>query len=185
MKIYFNTSGRSSEETFKNCQKIFDYIHSLGYTNTFYFKDHIETNHLYSTDLKHKRFAHDRAIFHVKSADIVIIEISKNSFSMGYIIRLAIELKKPVIALYHKTAKLALEDGIDYDNFFLREYDDYNIKDVLENSINEASSEAPIRFNILLTPKVYKFLKDQAKNEGMTKASLIRKLLLDYKKGLN
>jgi len=79
------------------------YREMIGYLKTY---GRVLTEHIGQLDvLGEKDMAdqeiHDRDVDWMRSADVVIAEVTQPSLGVGYELRLAVELEKPVLCLYH------------------------------------------------------------------------------------
>ena len=79
------------------------YREIIGYLKTY---GRVLTEHIGQLDvLGEKDMAdqeiHDRDVDWMRSADVVIAEVTQPSLGVGYELRLAVELEKPVLCLYH------------------------------------------------------------------------------------
>ncbi|MBP7740734.1 hypothetical protein KA089_00955 [Candidatus Woesebacteria bacterium] len=182
MIIFFTSSIRSLKNLKQNLDSIYNSIIELKhqYIGNYPFKVTEEEVYLDSFDKNIKLF-NDMDNF-MKDCDLMILEVSKHSASMGYMIMRVLTMKKPVIALYVKQHKPAFLVGIEDENFQLIEYAPANVKQTLKKAIKFAEYTGNIRFNMMLSPKMSLFLKESAEKEGLSKATLIRTLLENYKK---
>lgn len=126
----------------------------------------------------------------IQKADIVLIECSYVSSEIGYSISRALELKKPVIALYNMSDNLKderhihniqvglLGNGNKY--FLLRKYTSENLKKTLNISLTEARDLKNVKFNLILTSDIDAYLNTQAKLKKMSKADIVRDAISKY-----
>lgn len=181
MNIYFTASARANSETKINYQKIFESIESLGHKNIDDYKINTNPVNFYSSSDNIKSEIYKSALELIKKSDLVILEVSTHSLTMGYLIKYALDIKIPVIALYTNKNEPGFAIGIEDENFQLIEYETATVKDTIKKAIKFACEAGDIRFNLLLSPKLNIFLKEASQKEGISKATLIRKLLNKYK----
>jgi len=182
MNIYFTASARATPETKNNYQKIFDAIENLGHKNIDDYRINTNPKKFYASSDDKKSEIYKYALESIKKSNLVILEVSTHSITMGYLIKYALDIKIPVVALYTNKNEPGFAIGIEDENFQLIEYETATIKDTIKKAIKYAGDVGNIRFNMLLSPKQSIFLKEAAEKEGISKATLIRKLLNKYKK---
>lgn len=182
MIIFFTSSIRGLKQFQTNLNSIYSAISILGhkYIGNYPFKVTVEEVYFKNPN-NNVKLVNDMENF-MKECDLMILEVSKHSASMGYMIMKVLSMKKPVIALYVKENNPAFLIGIEDENFQLIEYEPTSVKDTIKKAIKYAGDVGNIRFNMLLSPKQSIFLKEAAEKEGISKATLIRKLLTKYKK---
>lgn len=117
------------------------------------------------------------AIEAVKKADIVMMEVSGHSTSMGYLISKALDFSKPVIALCKKGTKLIFLETINNPKFRLVEYDKKDIRSVLDSAIEEAKKTIDIRFNFFVSSKILTYLNWISRNRDIPRSVFLRDLI--------
>ena len=158
MTIFYTASIRGLTKYKQNYDLIYKTIKSLGnkYIGNYPFK--VTTNEVYSyNEDEILDFFHTLESF-MKKCDLMILELSTHSVSMGYMIMKQLSMKKPVIALYTKSNKPAFLAGIDDDNFQLIEYDLHNVKKLLIDAIEYAKGNNNSRFNLMLNPSLTQYI---------------------------
>ena len=88
-----------------------------------------------------------QSIESVKKADVVVMEVSGHSMSMGYLISKALEMNKPVVALHKKEHTPNFIKGINDPKLLISEYDE----DILEEIFGEINDEFDIEDENKLT----------------------------------
>lgn len=116
----------------------------------------------------------------LSQADFVILESSIPDIETGYLVCKALELNKPVIALYLKGHLPAFLPKIKDDKFSLVEYGEDNIRKKLELACEKAKQSADKRFNFFISPKLLNYLNEETKRTATTKSAFIRELILEY-----
>ena len=101
---------------------------------------------------KIKRENYIQSIDSVKKADVVVMEVSGHSMSMGYLISNALEMNKPVIALHKKEHVPVFIKGIGDPKLIISEYDKENVEQVIKEALNKANSLIDVRFNFFINP---------------------------------
>lgn len=181
MTVFFTSSIRGLKDFHSNLNAIHSAISILGhnYIGNYPFKV-TEKEVYFANPNNNIKLFKDMEKF-MKECDLMILEVSKHSSSMGYMIMRVLSMKKPVIALYVRENNPAFLIGIEDENFQLIEYETATVKDTIKKAIKFACEAGDIRFNLLLSPKLNIFLKEASQKEGISKATLIRKLLNKYK----
>jgi hypothetical protein len=113
----------------------------------------------------------------VKKADVVMMEVSGHSISMGFLVSKALDLSKPVIAFYKKGTKSIFLEGINDPKFKLMEYDEKNINSVLDLAIEEAKKTIDIRFNFFVSSKILTYLNWISQNKNLPRSVFLRELI--------
>jgi nucleoside 2-deoxyribosyltransferase len=112
MKIYFTASAIGKKLYENNYKKIYGTIEELGYKNLDDLILKINPKKFYLGDEKNRVQVYKNALNFIKQADLVILEVSVNSFSMGYVMDKTLEMGKPVILLYFEGAELFFAQGV-------------------------------------------------------------------------
>jgi glycosyltransferase involved in cell wall biosynthesis len=181
MKIFLNTSYRSDEIAKLSTKKIDSWFIKNKYTLTYNCfengvnapslndsKTEFESNSLYSTALKS-----------LQQSDIVVLEISTNSFTQGYILQKSLEMGKPVIALHQRGKYSVFVKGIKNNLLQVVEYDDYNLIQLLENALDFAIENLMSKFNFYLSSDISNYLTWISKNKKLPKSEFVRLLIRD------
>lgn len=118
----------------------------------------------------------------VAQADCIVLESSIPDIEVGYLVCKALELNKPVIALYLKGHLPDFLSEIKDEKFSLVEYSEDNIGKKLEIACEKAKQSADKRFNFFISPKLLNYLNEETKRTSTTKSAFIRELILEYSK---
>lgn len=113
----------------------------------------------------------------IKKADIVVMEISGHSVSMGFILSKAMEENKPVIAMYTSDMDPVFVKGIVNSKLIMAEYDKNNLEQVISDSINKAKCLVDMRFNFFVSPKILNYLDWIAQKRMIPKSVFLRNLI--------
>ncbi|MDD4106586.1 MAG: hypothetical protein PHX84_01390 [Candidatus Shapirobacteria bacterium] len=113
----------------------------------------------------------------IKKADIVVMEISGHSVSMGFILSKAMEENKPVIAMYTSDMDPVFVKGIVNSKLILAEYKKENLEQVILASINKAKCLVDMRFNFFVSPKILNYLDWVAQKRMIPKSVFLRHLI--------
>lgn len=176
MKVYFNFSGRSSEEIIDYCRKIYKSLEDNNLTHTFNCFEDFSPSKISSDDYDVERL-YKKCIKAISKSNIVVLELTTNSFTQGFILQRALELNKPVIALFKNKSSSVFIEGIKNDLLQLVEYDEYNLNRNLKNAIIYAKEKSECRFNFYLNYDILNYLKYISKKHNKSKSAFIRDAL--------
>lgn len=128
-----------------------------------------------SIETKKENYLH--VIKGIKKADIVVMEISGHSVSMGFILSKAMEENKPVIAMYTAEMDPVFVKGIVNSKLILAEYKKDNLEQVISDSINKAKCLVDMRFNFFVSPRILNYLDWVAQKRMIPKSVFLRHLI--------
>ncbi|HYH75799.1 MAG TPA: hypothetical protein VD735_07635 [Candidatus Saccharimonadales bacterium] len=116
----------------------------------------------------------------IAAADVVIIDASIPSFSMGYIAAQALAHKKPLLILFESKQQPYILDN----HNSLKRAEVYNSDEELVNIVtsflrDNDTDAKDLRFNMVLDRESYNLLHWEAVNTGKTKAQIIREVIKD------
>jgi hypothetical protein len=134
------------------------------------------------TDLKKagletKKENYKETLQDIGKADIIIMEISGHSMSMGYILSKTLEMNKPVIALYTADAQPIFVAGINNPKLILKEYRPDNMEKIIWDSLKEAKGLIDMRFNFFVSPKILNYLDWVGQKRMIPKSVFLRNLI--------
>jgi hypothetical protein len=113
----------------------------------------------------------------IKKADIVIMEVTGHSMSMGYLLSKALEISKPVVAIHQKSYVPNFISGITDPKLMVLGYDKDNIFEVLEGALKKAKSLIDVRFNFFVSPKILNYLDWVAQKRMVPRSVFLRDLI--------
>lgn len=116
------------------------------------------------------------------AADLVIVETTKPDVSLGYEIAVALSMHKQTAVIYNRNVghiPSALK-GIHSDKFQLCSYELVDLKQVISDVLDFAENNLPVRFNLFISSQQNAELEQICENEGVSKASVVRKLIQDH-----
>lgn len=183
MKIHFACSTAKFVKYQNNYFTICKEIKELGHTIT---RDWIEEGVEF---FKQKRTDIDRADIYKKTiesilaSDMLVVEGTVSSFSVGHQITVAINKNKPVLFLtYEKKDEKTyfgnnFIDGIKTPLITNRSYNFNNLKEVLEDFFNKNKKGATIKFNIVLTKDIDNYLDWASFSYKKNKSEYIREII--------
>ena len=158
MKIYFTSSARGVREFKKKYGRIFQTIEKLGHKNLDDLVLTIDKDVFYDGTHDDQTTLYEQTIKFIKESDIIILEVTVPSFSMGYVLHKALEMNKPVIALYQTGNPPFFAQGIENDKLQVIEYSESDIENTLRDAIEYAQGKADVRFNFFISPSIGNYL---------------------------
>jgi len=179
MQIYFVASSRlvgKNKEIYAQMYKTISLEHKMVSDKVWKWVKSGVTD-LKKADLQTKKENYNETLKDINKADIVIMEISGHSMSMGYILSKALEINKPVIALYTSDAQPIFIAGISDPKLILKEYSPENIEKTLWESIKEAKGLIDMRFNFFVSPKILTYLDWVGQKRMIPKSVFLRNLI--------
>lgn len=177
MRVYFTGSIVGKKQYLKNYLRIIEILKNKGYQ---VISDHIIKHTPEAIKIEKKE---DRLKFHrqlekwISSSDVMVVEISFPSISVGYEISLALQLHKPVLILYYEGDPPSLLMHHSENNLICEKYSFETLKDIIEDFINYAQGSADSRFTFFITSEMVAFLKKVARKEKLPKSVYLRRLI--------
>ncbi len=111
-------------------------------------------------------------------SDAIIIDFSKDSLDLGYQLCLALEKKKPILALFKKGTKDSFARGVSSDILTAEEYTADTLEKIVSGYLKIAQKGAEkTRFNFFIDKKLENYLDWAAYTYKRNKAEIIRDLL--------
>jgi hypothetical protein len=180
MKVFFVGSPRALTHNKSEFEKIYHTITELGHENIFDLMITLDPREFYDRTKDKIRDHYKNTLKCLQVADVIIIESSIHSLTMGYLARMGEELDKPVIILHKPGKEPFFFSGNLDDRFLVVEYTMDTIKDVLKSCFDYAKDVMDIRFNLFLSPQMNSYLKQVSKLEHTTCSNFMRNLLKEH-----
>ncbi len=178
MKIYFSVSISQLDEELKvNCNTIVSTMYELGHS---VINDAIlsKTKNAYESQSTEEAIEAQKSLTKLKKkADLVVVEVSKSSIGLGQEIALALSMNKPVIALYRDGVDPHLLRDEGGDLLLLARYNQKNLRKVLEDAIEYASSHQDVRFNFFISPAIGQYLDWISQSKKIPRSVYLRNLI--------
>ena len=178
MQVYFVASSRlvgKDRELYSQIYKTISLEHKMVSDKVWkWIKSGIED---LKGDDQAKKENYNETLKAINKADIVIMEVSGHSMSMGYIISKALEINKPVIAMYTADAEPVFIAGMDNPKLILKEYNSQNVEKVIWESIKKAKGLIDVRFNFFVSPKILTYLDWVGQKRMIPKSVFLRNLI--------
>lgn len=118
-----------------------------------------------------------QSIESVKKADVVVMEVSGHSMSMGYLISKALEMNKPVVALHKKEHTPNFIKGINDPKLLISEYDEDNLEEIVKKALKTANSLIDVRFNFFVNSKILNYLDWVSQHKMIPRSVFLRNLI--------
>ena len=128
-------------------------------------------------DEQAKKENYNETLKAINKADVVIMEITGHSMSMGYILSKALEINKPVIAMYRDDAEPVFIAGIGDPKLVMAAYNSTNVEKVIWESLKKAKSLIDVRFNFFVSPKILTYLDWVGQKRMIPKSVFLRNLI--------
>ena len=158
MRIYFTASIRGKSDFLEHYQNIFSTIEELGNKNIDDFLLRSESEDLYDSTHQKNKEIYDETVKNIKSADIIVLEVSEHSLSMGYVMQKGLEMNKPVILLYSLGHFPFFASTINDEKLQVVEYTQDSLKEVLATALDYAQNISDTRFNFFVSAKNLNYL---------------------------
>ncbi len=113
----------------------------------------------------------------LNQADVVVVEASYSSLSIGHEISLALERNKPVIVLYCEGDAPHFLIGVQSEKLIVQKYKLGKLREVLAATIDEAIERRETRFNFFIPRRLVVYLDWISKKRRVPRAVYLRQLL--------
>lgn len=181
MKVFFAVSPRAIKQHGMLFRKIYDFLEKRGYKNLNAIPAIDDPDEFYDCTQDQIQEMYVDLTTKLKRADIVVVETTIHSLSMGFYVKMALDLDKPTIVLHQPGSAPFFFMGIQNARLQILEYKEENISEVLRYGLDYAKENVETRFNLFLTPELYNYLKWAAQKSNTQRANLVRSLLLKHK----
>lgn len=177
MKVYFTASARGRSKFSSFYDQIYKQLGKLGHNNLDNLITGVDEDAFYDGDHKERVELYKKAMQIIKKADVVVLEVSEHSLSMGFLIQKSLESGKPVVALHLKGYDPYFLTGIENDKLQVVEYNESDIDQVLKYSLDFASDQQDTRFNFFISPKHQNYLDWISKTKKIPRSVYLRNLI--------
>lgn len=131
---------------------------------------------------------YNKVVASILASDVVIIEGTVASFSVGHQVTLGLSKNKPTLFLTKKKSagtkgtkvKSSFLAGLTSPLLTMAEYDDSNLADVLNDFLNNNGARPVVKFNIVLTKEIENYLDWASFTYKVNKSEFIRNLILRH-----
>jgi len=177
MKVYFTASMFGRDKYLDNYKKIVAKLRAMDidvYEETI----DVSKEYVYEEIADEEKVAYYRKILRwINEVDIVVVEASAQSLSIGHEITLALERNKPVIVLYSEGRAPHFLVGVKSDKLLIEKYVLDDLNKTLKGAIEYASEQQDTRFNFFISPKHQNFLDWVSKTKKIPRAVYLRRLI--------
>jgi hypothetical protein len=179
MQVYFIASSRLVERNREVYARMYDFIAAEYKMVSNKVKEWLKIGikDLSGATLQVKRENYEGIMKCVNKADIIVMEVSGHSMSMGYLVSKALEINKPVIALYTAEHKPVFIKGIVNPKLILREYTPETSEKVMGEAFKTAKGLIDMRFNFFVSPKILTYLDWVGQKRMVPKSVFLRNLI--------
>jgi hypothetical protein len=180
MKVFFVASPRSANkepETYKRMYKLIQNSCSKMVSDMVLDFTKINLDDFYNRSHKDRIEHFKNTMDCVKKADVVVVEVSEHSMSMGYIVNKAVDASKPVIALYKQNNRPYFFSGIEDGKLLTVEYTNDSLEKVVRDAFDKVKSMSDVRFNFFVSPKILTYLDFVAQKRMIPRSVFLRDLI--------
>lgn len=174
MKVFFLSSPRGVDKYSKNYNLINKSIEKLGHKNISNFPNAVDQDGLYLPNLQG---FYNETVSNIKNSDVCIFETSIPSLGVGHLLSMALQLNKPVIALYYGDNIPSFFSKLSDDKIQLLNYSLDNINEILYDAIDYAASQQDVRFNFFISPAIGNYLDWISKEKKIPRSVYLRGLI--------
>ncbi|NCN07014.1 MAG: hypothetical protein GW946_04220 [Candidatus Pacebacteria bacterium] len=178
MKVFYTTSLRGVDGYRPILESIYKIIEDLGHTNLDKVLFNIpDKDGFYKGSHSEKVDHFKRMMTCIKDADVIVLEVSTHSLSMGYLLQKALEIGKPVIALHLSGRDPFFLQGIENEKLQIIEYKEDELEQALSASLDYAQGMSDVRFNFFISPSIGAYLDWISKKKKIPRSVFLRSLI--------
>lgn len=174
LNVYFSASSSELESRKDLYMSILESIKSLGAELTY--------NWLNDKEKLKPSKIFEKASEAIKSADVIIAEITYPSTGVGQQIGLALSWKIPVIALHQlnnpEVSRFAV--GMESPYLQVKEYNPDNIQSILDESLSSVVNKQFERFNFISTKEINDYLGENSSKQNISKSQYLRRIVREW-----
>lgn len=178
MKVAFSASHSQASELGEFYNRINEVLLNRGYTvksGTLFNKTKSDD---YDNDQKKREEWYKESIASIRESDVVVVETSyPSTANVGHELTYALDLGKPVIALYKSGRDPFFLRGRVDDKLTILPYTTYDLEQVLANAFDYALATQDVRFNFFISPQIGRYLDWVAQKKRVPRAVFLRKLI--------
>lgn len=178
MKITFIASHSQGKELGEYYERIKKVLEERGYTvysGTLFNKGKADD---FLEDQKKREKWYKDSIARVRESDVVVVETSyPSTANVGHELTYALDLGKPVIALYKSGRDPFFLRGRVDEKLTILPYTTYDLEQVLANAFDYALSTQDVRFNFFISPQIGRYLDWVAQKKRIPRAVFLRRLI--------
>lgn len=182
MIVHFVASVLNIKEDIADFRKVIKVIHSEGHVFT---RDWVEPAYAIAKEKSNFEALNWSSIYSenieaLARADVVIVDTTFKSFSVGFQTAIALQQKKPTLLLSRRVEPDKLfNSGITDKLLTYKEVGENNLEQIVREFIQENTLEnKDLRFNFFIDRQIYNYLKWASLRSSLTKAEILRQLVL-------
>jgi len=177
MKAYFTASLRGIDKYYGNYVRIVKALEELG-LEVFEQTTKVTKNYVHKEISNEEKVRYYKQVLRwITQVDVVVVEASYSSLSIGHEISLALERDKPVVVLYCEGDAPHFLIGIKSDKLLIQKYSLGDLKRVLKSAIEYASARHDTRFNFFIPRRLVVYLDWVSKKRRIPRAVYLRQLI--------
>jgi len=184
MKAYFTASIAGKKYQLDNYHAVINYLESKGVEVV---SDHImqATESKIRMETKDERIKFQKTLESwINDCDLMVVEASFPSISVGYEIALALHRMKPVLVLYTEDPPSLINNN-EEDKLVVEQYSPSSLHETIDSFLNYIRGAADMRFTFFITPELNSFLVKIARKQKIPKSVYLRHLIADDMKRNN
>jgi hypothetical protein len=177
MNAYFTASIVGKKYHLANYLNVIDILKKHGYT---VMSDHIINVGEKDIELQSKE---KRLAFHcqlekwINGCDVMVVESTFPSISVGYEISIALHRDKPVLMLYSEGEPPSLLAYHKSEKLICEKYTGVTLEPIIEDFLNYAHGGSDHRFTFFISSDIATYLEDVAKKQKLPKSVYLRRLI--------
>ncbi|MFH2118308.1 MAG: hypothetical protein ABII10_01065 [Candidatus Paceibacterota bacterium] len=177
MKVIFIASPYNKKSHQFNYLAIIDLLESLGNQVFHHYLTELELQQVIASQTENNHF-HNQILQTLKTADLVVAEVTSSSTAVGYFLSEALNKQKPVLALTTQreppltTFLEADQNLVVYHYSKIRE-----LEQKLPFLLAQLETKKHKRFNLFLTHQLDQYLTDASQKIDLSKSEYLRRLL--------
>jgi hypothetical protein len=179
MKIYFLASPRVIAEKKNFFLKVYGLLAREGklVDDLVYRLAKDKLKDFYKADRKERINRFRKWMKNVTKCDVLVVEASGHSMTLGYVIGKALELNKPVVALHQKGEESYFVSGIASSKLQMMEYEGDLREDQLKKVLERAKKMVDVRFNFFVSPEILTYLDWVSTSKKVPRSVFLRELI--------
>ena len=178
MKATFLASHSQMSELKKYYDRTVSQLEKLGYevlTGSL-FAD--RSSEEFDKDHKAREKWYQQCLKDIQKSDVVVVDISyPSTANVGHELTYALDIGKPVLALYKSERDPVFLSGRNDDKLFLYPYSETDLESVIETGLELATTVQDVRFNFFISPQIGRYLDWISKNKRVPRAVYLRRLI--------
>jgi hypothetical protein len=177
MKVFFSMSFRGDVT---EGREIFETIKLLGYKHTSNCFESGIPEMFYEWDNKRRSIHYQKVFKDMHRADIVVLESSIHSMTIGQMLQECLLHKKPILVMLKNKNSLAFLDGLqeNTDRLVVAEYTQSDKEQIILDGLNFLKQSIDLRFTMLMDGKTRRML-DELSVVERSRSECIRQLVSD------